>query len=214
MAEAVGAGCTVLDPTLRGIEGHVMSAERLHGNDTTMPDRAVGNTDIARCWVYVRDDRPFGGTSPPAAMFYYSRDRGGEHPQQHLARNAGIFQADAYSGYAKLYAPDRQPDPILQAGCWAHARRLFFIFADVEGSPSSSPASAALEMEGRPHRYRRCRLKILAGRLRPTPDGYLSPDEDPAEVQLGPCPDPQPHRPGAPPRQPRNLQVETLSCIG
>ena len=81
---------------------HVFAAERLHGDDTTVPVLAKGKTDTGRCWVYVRDDLPFGGTSPPAAMFYYSRDRAGEHPQAHLANYAGIFQADAYGGYNKL----------------------------------------------------------------------------------------------------------------
>jgi hypothetical protein len=71
---------------------------------------AKGKTDTGRCWVYVRDDLPFGGTAPPpAAMFYYSRDRGGEHPQAHLANYAGIFQADAYGGYNKLYESDHKP---------------------------------------------------------------------------------------------------------
>ena len=62
------------------IEAHVFAAERLHGDDTTVPVLAKGKTDTGRCWVYVRDDRPFGGPAPPAAVFYYSRDRGGEHP--------------------------------------------------------------------------------------------------------------------------------------
>lgn len=48
-------------------------------------------TDTGRCWIYVQDDRPFGGAGPPAAMFYYSRDRKGEHPQGYLARYAGIL---------------------------------------------------------------------------------------------------------------------------
>ena len=65
-------------------------------------------------------------------MFYYSRDRGGEHPQAHLAKYAGLFQADAYSGYGKLYEPERKPGPILEAACWVHARRPFFVLADVE----------------------------------------------------------------------------------
>jgi transposase len=134
MADAVGAGCLVIDPMLRLIETHVFAAERLHGDDTTVPVLAAGKTDIARCWVYVHDDRPFGGTAPPAAMFYYSRDRSGEHPQQHLARYSGIFQADAYGGYDKLYEAGRSPGPILQASCWSHARRPFFIFADVEAA--------------------------------------------------------------------------------
>jgi hypothetical protein len=103
----------------------------LHGDDTTVPVLAKGKTDTGRCWAYVRDDRPFGGTVPPAAMFYYSRDRAGEHPQAHLANYAGIFQADAYGGYNKLYEPDRKPGPILEAACWVHARRPFFIMADV-----------------------------------------------------------------------------------
>ena len=92
----------------------------------------TGPTDTGRCWVYVRDDTPFGGTAPPAAMFYYSRDRKGEHPQRHLASYAGLFQADAFDGYRQLYLPDRSPGPIVEAGCWAHARRPFFAMADLE----------------------------------------------------------------------------------
>jgi transposase len=131
-ADAVGAACLVLDPVLAALERHVFTAERLHGDDTTVPVLAKGKTDIGRCWVYFLDDKPFGGTGPPAAMFYYSRDRGGEHPQAHVAHWSGIFQADAYGGYDKLYAPDRKPGLIQQAGCWAHGRRKFFIYADVE----------------------------------------------------------------------------------
>ena len=131
LADQVGAGCAVLDPILRRIEAHVFAAERLHGDDTTVPVLAKGKTDTGRCWVYVRDDRPFSGTALPAAMFYYSRDRTGEHPQAHLANYAGIFQADAYSGYNKLYEPDRQPWPIQEAACWVHARRPFFVMADL-----------------------------------------------------------------------------------
>lgn len=141
MADAVGAACFALSPLLKALERHVFAAERLHGDDTTVPVLAAGKTDIARCWVYVADDKPFGGTSPPAAMFYYSRDRSGEHPQAHLAQWSGIFQADAFSGYGKLYVPDRSPGQILQAGCWSHARRPFFIFADLEEAARRKAAS-------------------------------------------------------------------------
>jgi transposase len=96
-----------------------------------VPVLAKGKTDTGRCWVYVRDDRPFGGADPPAAMFYSSRDRSGEHPKAHLANYAGIFQADAYGGYNKLYEPDRKPDLILEAACWAYARCPFFAMADL-----------------------------------------------------------------------------------
>ena len=109
-----------------------MAAKRLHGDDTTVPVLAKGKTDTGRCWVYVRDDKPFGGTSPAAAMFYYSRDRKGMHPQSHLAGYAGLFQADAFDGYRPLYLPERSPGPILEAACWAHARRPFFAMADIE----------------------------------------------------------------------------------
>jgi transposase len=132
MADAVGASCMALDPILRLVEAHVLAAERLHGDDTTVPVLAKGKTDTGRCWVYVRDDMPFGGTAPPAALFYYSRDRKGEHPQRHLANYTGLFQADAFDGYRQLYLPDRSPGPIVEAGCWVHARRPFFAMADLE----------------------------------------------------------------------------------
>ena len=97
-----------------------------------MPVLAKGKTDTGRCWIYVRDDKPFAGVGPPAAMFYYSRDRRGEHPQAHLAGYAGILQADAYDGYNKLYLADRKPGPIREAACWVHGRRPFFAMADLE----------------------------------------------------------------------------------
>jgi hypothetical protein len=131
LADQVGACCTALAPLSRCLEAHVLAAERLHGDDTTVPVLAAGKTDVGRCWVYVRDDRPFGGTAAPAAMFRYSRDRGGAHPQAHLASYAGLFQADAYSGYGKLYDAGRQPGAILEAACWVHARRPFFVLADL-----------------------------------------------------------------------------------
>jgi len=131
LADQVGACCAVLSPLIGRIEAHVFAAERLHGDDTTVPVLAKGKTDLARCWVYVRDDRPFGGRAPPAAMFFYSRDRSGEHPVRHLADYAGILQADAYGGYNKLYEADRRPGPITEAGCWVHARRPFFVLADI-----------------------------------------------------------------------------------
>jgi transposase len=131
LADQVG-GCTAaLTPLFRRIEAHVLRAERIHGDDTTVPVLAKGKTVTGRIWVYVRDDKPFGGPAPPAAVFYYSRDRAGEHPQAHLANYTGILQADAYGGYGKLYEPGRVAGPILEAGCWVHARRPFFVMADL-----------------------------------------------------------------------------------
>jgi transposase len=132
MADAIGSVCAALDPLRRLVEAHVMAAERLHGDDTTVPVLAKGKTDTGRCWIYVRDDKPFGGAGPPAAIFYYSRDRRGEHPRAHLAGYTGILQADAYDGYNKLYLADRKPGPIREAACWVHARRPFFAMADID----------------------------------------------------------------------------------
>ncbi len=131
LADQVGACCVALDPLVELLVAHVFAGARVHGDDTTVPVLAKGQTDIARSWVYVRDDRPFGGLAPPVAVFYYSRDRRGEHPQAHLAKYSGILQADAFGGYNKLYEPDRMPGPITEAACWAHSRRKFFELADL-----------------------------------------------------------------------------------
>ncbi len=100
----------------------------------TVPVLARGKTITGRIWAYVRDDRPFGGPDPPAAIFHYARDRTAEHPEAHLRHYAGILQADAYAGYARLYAPGRSPGDIVEAPCWAHARRPFFAMADIEAA--------------------------------------------------------------------------------
>jgi hypothetical protein len=99
-------------------------------------------------WVYVRDDAPFGGADPPAALFYYSRNRRGEHPEKHLRTYGGILQADAYGGYNRLYQAGREPSPITDALCWAHGRRKFFELADIastakrgKGAPEISPVA-------------------------------------------------------------------------
>jgi transposase len=141
LADQVGACVGVLRPLFDRLESYVLSAERLHGDDTTVPVLAKGKTDIARAWVYVRDDQPFGGQAPPGAVFYYSRDRAGEHPQRHLGKFTGILQADAYAGYGKLYELDRSPGPITEAACWSHSRRKFFVLADVESNARRKAAS-------------------------------------------------------------------------
>jgi transposase len=135
MADWVGACTAALAPLLALIRAHVLGAARIHGDDTTVPVLARGKTITGRLWTYVRDDRPFGGPAPPAALFHYSRDRGGEHPRQHLADYAGILQADAYAGFNELYDARRKPGPITEAACWAHGRRKFYVLADVAKAP-------------------------------------------------------------------------------
>jgi transposase len=131
LADQVGACAVALAPLHALIEAHVLAAERLHGDDTPVPVLAKGKTDKGRLWVYVRDDRPFGGSAPPAALFQFSRNRRGEHPQRHLEGWAGILQADAYAGFGALYEADRPPRAVTEALCWAHGRRKFFELADI-----------------------------------------------------------------------------------
>ena len=100
LADQVGACAVALRPLHDLIEAHVMAADRLHGDDTPVPVLTRGKgAPPAGPWVYVRDDRPFGGPDPPAVLFRYSRDRSGAHPVEHLETFAGILQADIYAGY-------------------------------------------------------------------------------------------------------------------
>jgi transposase len=131
LADWVGACSATLAPLVDLIRSHVFDAARIHGDDTTVPVLAKMKTRTGRLWTYVRDDRPFGGQSPPAAIFYYSSDREGVHPNRHLASYAGILQADAYGGYNDLYKAERRPGPITEAACWSHGRRKFFELADI-----------------------------------------------------------------------------------
>jgi transposase len=140
LADWVGTSAAALSPLHRLIEAHVRAAARLHGDDTTVPLLARGKTVTARLWTYVRDDRPFAGPAPPAALFYFSRDRTAEHPKSHLAGYSGILQADAYAGFADLYAADRKPGPIIEAACWAHFRRKAFELAEVARAPLAAEA--------------------------------------------------------------------------
>ncbi|RVM00889.1 IS66 family transposase, partial [Sinorhizobium meliloti] len=144
LADQVGACAAALKPLHALIEAHVLAAERLHGDDTTVPILAKGKTDTGRIWTYVRDDRPFGGQSPPAALYYASRDRRQEHPERHLKSFTGILQADAYGGYNPLFKVDRDPVPLTQALCWAHSRRKFFVLADIASNAKRGKNAAAI----------------------------------------------------------------------
>jgi transposase len=150
LADQVGACTLALQPLHALIEAHVLAAERLHGDETTVPILAKGQTVTGQIWTYVRDDRPFGGHAPPAALFYASRDRRHEHPARHLQRFSGILQADAYSGYTGLYDPARPQGPITPALCWAHARRPFFALADIAANArrgKNAPAISPIALE-------------------------------------------------------------------
>jgi transposase len=140
LADWVGAAAATLMPLVDVIRAHVFAAERIHADDTTVPVLAKDKTRTGRLWTYVRDDRPFAGPDPPAAVFFYSRDRGGEHPEQHLTSYAGLMQADAYAGFNRLYEANRKAGPIIEAACWAHGRRKFFDLARLNKAPIATEA--------------------------------------------------------------------------
>jgi transposase len=131
LADQVGGCAALLRPLYELIRAHVFAGERVHGDETPVPVLAKRETRKGRLWVYVRDDKPFARPAPPAAVFFYSRDRTAENPERHLRDYAGILQADAYAGYNRLYEAHRKPGPITEASCWAHGRRKLFELADV-----------------------------------------------------------------------------------
>jgi transposase len=145
LADWVGASAATLMPLVEAAGAHVFAAERLHADDTTVPVLDVGRTRTGRLWTYVRDDRPFSGADPPAAVYFYSLDRRGEHPEEHLVSWAGLMQADAYAGYDRLYIAGRRPGPIVEVGCWAHARRKFFDLARLNKAPIAIEAIARID---------------------------------------------------------------------
>jgi transposase len=145
LADWVGASAATLMPLVEAICGHVLAAERIHADDTTVPVLDSGRTRTGRLWTYVRDDRPWAGSDPPAALYFYSPDRRGEHPQTHLTSWAGLMQADAYAGYDRLYEAGRRPGPIVEAACWAHARRKFFDLARLNKAPIAIEAVARID---------------------------------------------------------------------
>jgi transposase len=173
LADWVGACMTALTPLVTLIRAHVLAGGRIHGDDTTVPVLARTATITGRLWTYVRDDRPFGGLSHPAAIFFYSRDRGGAHPCRHLAGYQGILQADAYAGFNDLYLAARKPGPIIEAACWAHGRRKLFVLADLAKSPLAIEAVRRIdvifdverEINGHPAEQRRAIRQVRAAPL-------------------------------------------------
>jgi transposase len=136
----VGATAAALNPLIDALATDVMASDTLHVDDTPVPVLApgTGKTKTGGLWVYVRDERPFAGTRPPVALFFYSPDRKGEHPRAHLKAFRGTIHADGYAGFNELFAGNR----IVEAACWAHVRRKFF---DGNAATASPIAKEALE---------------------------------------------------------------------
>ncbi len=105
----VGATAAALKPLVDALAADVLASDTLHVDDTPVPVLApgTGKTKTGRLWTYVRDERPFAGSRPPAALFCYSPDRKGEHPQAHLTDFRGVIHADGYAGFNQLFAGGR-----------------------------------------------------------------------------------------------------------
>jgi transposase len=143
LADWVGGTSALLAPLVEALRRHVLSATKLHADDTPVPVLAPGHgkTKTGRLWTYVRDDRPAGDPTPAAVWFAYTPDRKGEHPQAHLSKFTGTLQADGYAGFEQIYEAGR----IQEAACWAHVRRKFY---DLVAAHKSPVATEALERIG------------------------------------------------------------------
>jgi len=142
LAGWVGGASEALAPLVEQLRRYVMSAGKLHGDDTPVPVLApgTGKTKTGRLWTYVRDDRPAGSEEAPAVWFAYSPDRKGEHPEHHLRAFHGFLQADGYAGFNHIY----EKGAIQEAGCWAHVRRKFFDLQQAHASPIAAEAIARI----------------------------------------------------------------------
>ena len=134
LGDWVGQAAWLLDPVVAKIRQHVFAAEKIHGDDTTVPVLApgLGRTATGRLWVYVRDDRLFGGPAAPAAAYFYSPDRGAEHPTAHMASFTGLLQAD---GYAVLRGCTIRPGPSQARSRKLHAGRTAGGSSSTSGRP-------------------------------------------------------------------------------
>lgn len=177
----LGATAATLRPLVDLLRREVIANSAvLHGDDTPIPVLAPGSgkTRTGRLWTYLRDERPHGGTRPPAAVFFASLDRRGERPLAHLACFSGVLVADGYAGFNGLYEEARPGGALTEAGCWAHVRRKIF---DVHAATGSALAAKALarigalygierELHGKPPdartRERQARAKPLAAALK------------------------------------------------
>ena len=149
----VGRACWWLTPLYELVLGTVLSTDKVFADETTLPvlDPGRGRTKTGRLWCYAVDDRPWAGSSHPAAAYVYSENRRGEHPATHLAAFRGKFQVDGYAGFSNLV--DARKDASIQlAFCWAHARRPFYEFYTSTQSPLAAEVLARIarlyEIEG------------------------------------------------------------------
>jgi transposase len=138
LANWVGGACWWLEPLQARLAAHVFGSSKVFADDVPIPvlDPGRGHTKTGRLWVYTRDDRPWAGPDPPAAVYFYSPDRKAERPAAHLEGFRGVLQVDGYAGFERLTARGN----VVLAACWAHARRKFYEVHEATGSPIAAEA--------------------------------------------------------------------------
>ncbi|MFQ3664640.1 MAG: IS66 family transposase [Sphingomonadaceae bacterium] len=136
LADWVGRAAWWLTPLRDHLLNHLKRSAKLFADETTAPvlDPGRGRTKTGQLWAYARDDRPWGGSDPPAVAYMYAPDRKAERPIEHLAGFRGVLQVDGYTGYGALA---RRGDVTL-AFCWAHVRRRFYELAKAGASPAAT----------------------------------------------------------------------------
>src|SRR5207237_8690448 len=93
-------------------------------------------------WAIARDDRPWGGTDPPAVAYSYAPGRGAVHALKMLEHYCGVVQCDGYAAYKTVADDAHAGDRIKLDFCCAHLRRIFY---DIAKGGSAPIASEALE---------------------------------------------------------------------
>lgn len=173
MADWMGHLAWWIEPIVEMIAAHVFGSPVIHADDTPIKVLAPGRgkTITGRLWNYVVDERPWAGKRALAALFRYSPDRKGERPQEHLASFTGFMHADAYAGYAELYAPSNgSAARVTHVACMAHARRYFFDVFEATKSPVAAEALRRIgqlyeieaEIAGKPAEVRLAERKARA----------------------------------------------------
>jgi transposase len=138
LAGWVGGACWWLDALQDRLCRNVFASNHLFADDTPVPvlDPGRGRTKTGRLWVYARDERPWAGPEPPAAVYLFAPDRKAARPVAHLAQFKGVLHVDGYAGFEQLASKG----DIVLAACWAHTRRKFYDVVEATGSPLATEA--------------------------------------------------------------------------
>jgi transposase len=142
LAGWLGAAACEVRPVVARMREILLGSVRLFADETTMPvlDPGRGKTKTGFAWAIARDDRPWGGTEPPAVVFHYAPGRGAEHARDLLKGYTGILQCDGYAGYKGLAAPKDGSEGATLVYCWSHVRRGFFDIAKTKMAPIAEEA--------------------------------------------------------------------------